>query len=152
MGQWIGRRLTTPAIVGLDGPLAVGKTWLAKGIVSGIGDFDAALVKSPAYNLVHEYTLQEPSRSVIHIDFYRLESLASSDAMLFTEILEDPAAIVLVEWASKFLAHLAPEYLSIRLEPGTIDNWRTVHLRNVGDCPGYQAIVEESRAYADAGP
>ena len=55
LGRRIGRRLAPGMPVGLDGDLGAGKTWMAKGLVQGIGDYDETLVKSPAYNLVHEY-------------------------------------------------------------------------------------------------
>lgn len=149
-GRWLGSRLPLPAIVGLDGSLGAGKTWLAKGIVCGIGRFDPALVKSPAYNLVHEYVLEDAPLSVFHIDFYRLEVLTDHDALLFSEMLYDPDAIVLVEWASRHLSDLAPEFLSITLETGTSARSRTLRIREVGAGDRYRSIIEACASYADA--
>ena len=149
-GRWLGSRLPLPAIVGLDGPLGAGKTWLAKGIVSGIGRFDPALVKSPAYNLVHEYVLEDASLSVFHIDFYRLEVLTDHDALLFSEMLCDPGAIVLIEWASRHLPDLAPEFLSVTLETGTSAQARNLRVREMGAGSRYRSVVEACASYADA--
>ena len=149
-GRWLGERLPVPAIVGLDGPLGAGKTWLAKGIVCGLGKFDASLVKSPAYNLVHEYALEEAALSVFHIDFYRLEELRNADARLFSEVLFDPGAIVLVEWASRHLWDLAPDFLSITLETGTCSLSRTLRIQEVGAGSRYRSIVNACASYADA--
>ena len=117
LGRWIGERLPVPAIVGLDGDLGAGKTWMAKGLVRGIGDYDEEFVKSPAYNLIHEYRIPTATQtvSVFHIDFYRLDALSDTDYLLFSEYLERPDAICLVEWASKFLNALTPSYLSLTL-------------------------------------
>lgn len=148
-GRWLGSRLPSPAIVGLDGPLGAGKTWLAKGIVCGIGRFDAALVKSPAYNLIHEYVMEDAPRTVFHIDFYRLEVLTDHDALLFLEILEKPDGIVLVEWAARHLGVLAPEFLSVTLETGASAHSRVLTVREVGARSRYGSIIEACRSYAD---
>ncbi len=148
-GRWLGSRLPSPAIVGLDGPLGAGKTWLAKGIVCGIGRFDAALVKSPAYNLIHEYVLEDAPHTVFHIDFYRLEVLTEHDALLFSEILDAPGAIVLVEWAARHLGDLAPGFLSVTLEAGASPLSRVLRVREVGAPSRYGSIIEACRSYAD---
>ena len=118
-GHWLGSRLASGAVVGLNGPLGTGKTWLVKGIVAGLGGYDTALVKSPAYNLIHEYVLQNPQRIVFHIDFYRLDSLSPQDAQYFSEVLESPDAIKLIEWASPHLEALTTEILSTKTLTGT---------------------------------
>ncbi len=148
-GRWLGGQLPSPAIVGLDGPLGAGKTWLAKGIVCGLGRFDAALVKSPAYNLIHEYVLEDAPLTVYHIDFYRLEVLTDHDALLFSEILEHPDAIVLVEWAARHLGNLAPEFLSVTLETGASTHSRVLYVREVGARSRYGSIIEACAGYAD---
>ncbi len=152
LGEWIGRRLAPGMTVGLDGDLGMGKTWMAKGLVKGIGDYDQTLVKSPAFNLVHEYPVARGKaiQQVIHIDFYRLEELGSTDFLLFSEYFERPGAIALVEWARKFLAELVPSYLSVTLSAcaGGAD-CREVTIAAVGS--GYDALLAELEDYAHAG-
>lgn len=153
LGRWIGRRLAPGSVVGLDGDLGAGKTWMAKGLVRGIGDHDETLVKSPAFNLIHEYpTVRDGTHlSVIHIDFYRLDDLSETDFLLFSEYFERPASIWLVEWARKFLCELAPRYLAIDLSPCVAgdDECRTFAVGAVGG--GYGELLEGLRdhAYAD---
>ena len=155
LGQWIGQRLHAPAVVGLDGDLGTGKTWMAKGLVRGLGAYDDAFVKSPAYNLIHEYRVETAAGvlSVFHIDFYRLDALSDTDYLLFSEYFERPDAVCLVEWASKFLNELTPGYLSITLslcglaEP----TCRVVRAATGGDTTAYNALLTDlsHHAYAD---
>ncbi len=128
IGKWLGSQLPPSAIVGLNGPLGAGKTWLAKGIVDGLGDFDTTLVKSPAYNLIHEYPLQNPARTVFHIDFFRLKEMRPQDAVSFSEVLKTPGTIKLVEWASPHLEMLVMDLLTVSLALGRNTNSRTIRL------------------------
>jgi len=156
LGRWIGQRLPVPAVVGLDGDLGTGKTWMAKGLVQGIGAYDDEFVKSPAYNLIHEYRVETEAQtvSVFHIDFYRLDTLTDTDYLLFAEYLERPDAVCLVEWASKFLKDLVPGYLSITLSLcGLADpTCRVVRAASVSASDPYAALLTALPDYAHADP
>ena len=146
LGERIGRLLAPGSVVGLDGELGTGKTWMAKGLVRGIGRFDDELVKSPAYNLVHEYPVVREARTVpvVHIDFYRLGELSPTDRLLFEEYFGHPDRIVIVEWAGRFLAELAPSYLAVALElcgDGGPD-CREIEMGVVGDSSLYAGVLE----------
>lgn len=149
LGRWVGERLPFGSVVGLDGDLGTGKTWMAKGVVKGAGECDDEIVKSPAFNLVHEYRLTNGRGpfSVIHIDFYRLDRLSDPDFFLFSEYLERPRAICLVEWAEKFLSELAPAYLSIRLALAADEEstMRDIRFSVAGESELYDALLEELR-------
>lgn len=147
LGERIGRRLPAGSVVGLDGELGTGKTWMAKGLVRGIGDFDHELVKSPAYNLVHEYPVARGGGivPVVHIDFYRLGELSPTDRLLFEEYFGHRDRIVIVEWAGRFLAELAPSYLGVALAlcgDGGPD-CREIEVGVVGDSSLYDGILED---------
>jgi len=154
LGEWIGARLAAGAVVGLDGDLGAGKTWMAKGLVRGIGEVDDELVKSPAFNLVHEYRIagRRPPLSVYHVDFYRLDALSEMDFLLFSEYFERPDAICLVEWASKFLRQLVAEYLSIALWPDPAGDpaRRVIEVALVGATSAYDPLLHELQDHADA--
>lgn len=149
LGRWLGERLPLGSVVGLDGDLGTGKTWMAKGIVRGAGDCDDEIVKSPAFNLVHEYrlTTENGPFSVVHIDFYRLDELSDPDFFLFSEYLERPGAICLVEWAEKFLRELVPAFLSVRLSlaAGEGPTHRDVRVSLIGESDLYDVLLEELR-------
>lgn len=149
LGRWIGERLPAGSVLGLDGDLGAGKTWMAKGLVQGAGDCDDEIVKSPAFNLVHEYRLANGRgpRSVIHIDFYRLDELSDSDFFLFSEYLERPGTLCLVEWAEKFLGELVPSYLSIRLSlcEGEGPSCRDIRFSLAGESDLYDGLLRDLR-------
>lgn len=150
LGERIGRRLAPGSVVGLDGDLGTGKTWMAKGLVRGIGAFDDELVKSPAYNLVHEYPVARDGGvlPVVHIDFYRLGELSATDRLLFEEYFGHPDRIVLVEWAGRFLEELAPSYLAIELglcADGDPD-CREIAIGAAGDPALYEHVLRELAA------
>ena len=154
LGRWIGGHLTPGAVVGLDGGLGAGKTWLAKGIVRGLGEYDQAFVKSPAYNLVHEYELlgKHGPLSVFHMDFYRLDELSPDDAMLFGEYFENPDAVFLVEWAQKFLGELVRDYLSIQIGPDPARSGadhREIRFQVKGETRRYASLIEELPRFAN---
>ena len=159
LGRWIGQRLVPGSVVGLDGDLGAGKTWMAKGLVRGLGDCDDEIVKSPAFNLVHQYEVagESGSRSVVHIDFYRLDELSDSDFFLFSEYFESPEAVCLVEWAEKFLAQLVPGYLSVVLavcggeDPqGGDTTCRDIRFATIGESGLYDDLLKDLAHHAHA--
>lgn len=149
LGQRIGRHLTAGATVALVGNLGAGKTWLAKGLVRGVGEYDEELVKSPAFNLVHEYLIPRDGGilPVYHMDFYRLDELNDTDAILFGEYLDNPKAICIVEWADKFLAELVPSHLLIQIATSDDDaNHRDFRIQKIGNDDRYEAVLKELAA------
>lgn len=115
---------------------------MAKGIVQGLGPIDTTMIKSPAYNLIHEYRLEASRGRVYHLDFYRLEHLSDADKHLFSEVLEDRPAISIVEWASKFLDQLVPGYLSIVLARSGTPSCRTIQIKAVGAGSNYEELLQ----------
>ena len=91
--------LPSGAVVGLIGPLGVGKTTFIQGMATGLGIDPNAYVTSPSFALIHEYN--GPKFDLYHFDLYRLTSFEG-----LVEIgWEDYAArdgIVVVEWADRF--------------------------------------------------
>lgn len=155
LGRWLGERLEPGMVVGLDGTLGAGKTWLAKGLVAGVADgpVDETLVKSPAYNLVHEYDVPRrgSTQRIVHIDFYRLDTLSDTDFLLMGEVFDQDGALYLVEWAQRFLVDLVPDFLSIIVEPGEGDTTRTLTLSTVGRPDRYATLLDEVSHRADPG-
>ena len=121
---------------------------MAQGIARGWGIPEDTLIVSPAYNLVQEYELD--FYSLAHIDFYRLDCLSPTDTLLFTDILERPHTVVLVEWAHKFLADLVPGYLSIHIERKPWIDGRHIKITAVGESAEYSDLIEHIAAYAHA--
>lgn len=93
-------------VVLLQGPLGAGKTTFVRGLVGGLGG-DPREVCSPTFILLETYDLARGGvRRLHHVDLYRLEGKADAvwHEMGLGEALDDPDAVVAVEWPDR--AHL----------------------------------------------
>ena len=72
------------------------------------------LATSPTFTLLHEYA--SGKRVLYHLDFYRVEGEQEVLALGWDELLEVPAGVVVVEWASKFAELLPPGALRLHLD------------------------------------
>ncbi len=147
LGRLIGGWLPKSSILGLDGPLGAGKTCFVQGLARGLGIPSTTHVTSPAYTLVQEYPLG--SCTLVHIDFYRLSTLTNADFMLFQELFENPNHIVVVEWASKFLSELVPEFLRISISLGQDENLRNFRMSSTS--PRYVELLNKLSNHANTG-
>src|ERR1700730_12561667 len=96
--------LRVPAHVLLHGELGAGKTLFAKGLADGFGVDDIDEVSSPTFTLINQY----PGRiKVYHIDLYRIET-GALDGLGLEEIVDDPDAAVIIEWAERLGAFATP--------------------------------------------
>jgi tRNA threonylcarbamoyladenosine biosynthesis protein TsaE len=93
----LAQSLAMPAHILLYGDLGAGKTVFAKGLADGFGVVDVDEVSSPTFTLINQY----PGRAKIyHIDLYRIET-GMLDGLGLEEIFDDPAAVVIIEWAER---------------------------------------------------
>ena len=94
LGKRIAANLRAGDVVTLSGPLGVGKTALARGILAALGHDGE--VPSPSFAIVQPYEDLDPS--VWHVDLYRIE-----DTSELEELGLDAAAegVLLVEWPEK---------------------------------------------------
>ena len=103
-------RLATPGdVITLSGPLGVGKTALARGLIAALGH--EGEVPSPSFAIVQPYEDLDPP--VWHVDLYRIE-----DASEIEELGLDAAAdgLLLIEWPERAGEHAWPEALRLSLE------------------------------------
>ena len=119
LGRRIARTLPRRAVVQLIGNLGVGKTTLAKGIISGMGAAAPEEVTSPTFTLIHEYG----EGRVYHIDLYRLDRAEQVATLGLDEIFEREA-VVLIEWGERFPQLLPDLRIEIRIEPVNEDSRR----------------------------
>jgi len=104
-GREFAGTLTPPAVIALSGELGAGKTTLVRAIAAGLGA--AGPVTSPTFALVHRY--RGSRATVYHVDAYRLRPGDDVRDLGFAEMLDDPAAVVLVEWPER-LGASAPRF------------------------------------------
>ncbi len=88
----LAKHLPVPVTIALEGDLGAGKTCFVRGLASAFGGADS--VSSPTYALAQTYPTEPP---IHHMDLYRVKSQDLEDLGL-QSLLEDPAAIVCVEW------------------------------------------------------
>ena len=101
LGQELAATLRPGDIVVLDGDLGAGKTALARAIIRALSNDPTLEVPSPTFALVQPY--DTPVGPVLHADLYRLGDPREVDEL---GLVDNPDAIVLVEWAER-----APELL-----------------------------------------
>lgn len=106
----IARELPVDATLALHGDLGVGKTTFVQGLASGLGIVDA--VTSPTFNI---FTVHRgPSRSLVHLDAYRLENEHQIESLMLDDFLVSPYCLA-VEWPEKIAGWLPKDTVHLTL-------------------------------------
>lgn len=129
LGERLGAKLRSGDVVLLRGGLGAGKTLLTKGIVHALG-FDVDDVTSPSFTLVNLYKTSR--HNIYHIDLWRItEKGDAAFAVGLHEILEDPRAITIIEWAERLGAYqINAPLISLDIE-GDGDEPRKITVKRV---------------------
>lgn len=106
-------RLRGGQCVALHGDLGAGKTQFVRGLAAALGA-NPRQVASPTFVLLHAY--DGGRLRVYHLDAYRVGGAEDFDGIGFAELLEDPAGVVVVEWAERVAAALPPRRVDVTLE------------------------------------
>ena len=95
----------------LTGDLGAGKTTLTQGIGTGLGVRE--MISSPTFVIarVHESLVSGPD--LVHVDAYRLGSLAEIDDLDLDASLE--GSVTVVEWGEGLVEDLAPDRLEVTI-------------------------------------
>jgi tRNA threonylcarbamoyladenosine biosynthesis protein TsaE len=113
LGAAIAPRLAPGEAVLLYGPLGMGKSTLARGLIRALTRPDED-VPSPTFTLVQFYDSAPP---VAHFDLYRLSRAGEAAEIGLDEALEVGCAVI--EWPERLgdnpAAWLGPDRLSVRL-------------------------------------
>jgi tRNA threonylcarbamoyladenosine biosynthesis protein TsaE len=124
----IGEAINEPAVFLLRGDLGVGKTVFAKGIGAGL-DIDPAEVNSPTFTIVNRH---EGRMRLYHLDLYRIAGGANEVYDLgLDEILEEPEAVVVIEWPERLGDFAIPNAYRIVISDLGMDDRRLeiVHIK-----------------------
>lgn len=106
--------------VWLAGDVGAGKTTLTRYWLQALGH--AGTVKSPTYTLVEPYSIEQKDGSikpVYHADLYRLQDPEELSFIGFDEYLDEPNALVIIEWASRADSYLPPPTLFMDMTQAT---------------------------------
>ena len=129
LGRDLAGMLRPGDLVVLVGPLGAGKTALTQGIGAGLGVREP--VTSPTFVISRVHSGGRVP--LVHVDAYRLGSVADVDDLDLDVTVED--SVTVVEWGQGLVEQLAEEHLEIRLDRGD-DDVRTAVLLPHG--PGWK--------------
>jgi tRNA threonylcarbamoyladenosine biosynthesis protein TsaE len=115
LGRDLAGILQPGDLVVLVGPLGAGKTALTQGIGAGLGVREP--VTSPTFVISRVH--RGGRVPLVHVDAYRLGSVADVDDLDLDVTVED--SVTVVEWGQGLVEQLADEHLEIRLDRGDDD-------------------------------
>ncbi len=131
----LGRRLASVLRPGdlilLSGELGAGKTTLTRGIGEGLGV--RGTVTSPTFVIARWHPSLTGGPALVHVDAYRIGSLAEVDDLDLDASLEE--SVTVVEWGEGKVEGLSGDRLEVTLHRGSdeSDESRTATVRAVGD-------------------
>jgi tRNA threonylcarbamoyladenosine biosynthesis protein TsaE len=130
----------TATVVVLHGDLGAGKTTFTQQLAKELGVTDT--IQSPTYVLMKSYPLAFTNPypgiegrfdKLVHIDAYRLEKPEEFAALKPETFLQDPKALVVVEWPEKIAGQLPPPDVTINFSSeGSTETDRLVHMSGKG--------------------
>ena len=111
LGKVFGQTLRGGEVIEFVGDLGAGKTSFMRGLAEGIQSEDN--VSSPTFTISNQYSGRD-GLSIYHYDFYRLHDpgLIAED---LAEAIQDPKAIVCVEWAESVRGVLPENRITIQI-------------------------------------
>ena len=144
--QLLAKQLAALPLTGsvwLAGDLGAGKTTLTRYWLQALGHTGA--VKSPTYTLVEPYSIEQSNgtiKPVYHADLYRLQDPEELSFIGFDEYLDEPEAIVIIEWASRADGYLPMPTLFIDMTQVESDDNEarqvTLRLSSAGQSQGLE--------------
>jgi tRNA threonylcarbamoyladenosine biosynthesis protein TsaE len=108
----LGQRLRAADLVILSGELGAGKTTFAQGLAQGLGV--RGPITSPTFVIARVHPSLVGGAPLVHVDAYRLGSLAELDDLDLDASVEE--SVTVVEWGEGKAEVLAGERLAIRIE------------------------------------
>ena len=111
LAKQLAAHLSGTDVIELIGDLGAGKTQFVRGLAAGVASEDQ--VQSPSFMLQRMYN--GTPYNIHHFDFYRLQE-PGVIAMELVESLEDPQALVVIEWAESVADVLPAEKITIRID------------------------------------
>lgn len=98
-------------VVVLVGPLGAGKTTFTQGLADGLGVTGS--VTSPTFVIAREHSSSSGGPALVHVDAYRLSSLAEIDDLDLDAALDD--SVTVVEWGEGLVERLTSSVIQIHI-------------------------------------
>lgn len=111
-GERLATLLRAGDLVVLTGGLGAGKTTLTQGIGAGLGV--RGPVVSPTFTIARVQPSLVGGPALVHVDAYRLSSLAEVDALDLDTSMEE--SVTVVEWGAGWVEPLAGDRLEVSVE------------------------------------
>jgi len=99
-------------IVFLVGDLGTGKTTLVKEIIHALGVNDQ--IKSPTFTIIEPY--ENTLANIYHMDLYRINDSSELESIGLEEYLNEPNAIIFIEWPENSFGYLKKFNMKISLQ------------------------------------
>jgi|TARA_B100001093_G_scaffold174098_1_gene166898 tRNA threonylcarbamoyladenosine biosynthesis protein TsaE len=99
-------------IVFLVGDLGAGKTTLVKEIIHALGVNDQ--IKSPTFTIIEPY--ENTLANIYHMDLYRINNSSELESIGLEEYLNEPNAIIFIEWPENSFGYLKKFNMKISLQ------------------------------------
>ncbi len=112
LGRRLAALLRAGDVVVLTGGLGAGKTTLTQGIGAGLGV--RRPITSPTFVIARVHPSGVGGPALVHVDAYRLGSIAEVDDLDLDTTLE--AAVTVVEWGEGMVDELSSDRLEIVIE------------------------------------
>ena len=117
LGEMLGHYARGGQVLALHGDLGAGKTPFVQGLAAGLGV--QARVTSPTFVLVNDYDAGG-TLHLVHVDTYRLGNggggvLDEAATFGLDDFLDDPEAVIAIEWAERVAPLLPSDHLHVSL-------------------------------------
>jgi tRNA threonylcarbamoyladenosine biosynthesis protein TsaE len=126
LGAELAEGLRAGDLVVVTGPLGAGKTTLVQGIGAGLGVDGPVL--SPTFVIARVH--RGGRLPLVHVDAYRLGSVAEVDDLDLDAALDE--SVTVVEWGAGLVEGLSEARLEVQLSRSTDDEVRQVRMVGVG--------------------
>ena len=123
IAKLLAQEISRPVVLALTGDLGSGKTTFIQGFLKGLGV--KKRITSPTFVIMRTYNL------VYHIDCYRLSKPKELLKLGFKEILQNPKAIILIEWAEKIRKILPKNTIWLEFKHDRKPNERVIHFSSL---------------------
>lgn len=113
LGEKLGQRLKPGDTIALRGTLGIGKTQLVHGIAKTYLN-DEIHVCSPSFTIINRY--ETADKVIHHLDLYRLSTLEELESTGYWDAVEDPDALILIEWLEQVDRAQPIEFVTIDIQ------------------------------------